>query len=123
MNDERVFLKVKLKSLAAEAKIIRDHEKKVTDEWIRSELVNHRRNFLRADARNSLLAYSFLNGWEYWQIENKARSKPNFQKIYRMVRKYGNAHLLTQIEKEFKDWQKNALEYWRKENETKKECN
>src|SRR5262245_22683307 len=92
-RDRRLFLKVKLKSLAAEAKIIRAGERRqaAAKGILHGELYAHRTGIVRAEARHTLLAYSFLRGKTYRQIEAKAREAPQWVKVEAMVRKYGEA--------------------------------
>jgi hypothetical protein len=64
------LLKVKIKSLAAEARIIRLEEKR-SNGRLRWELWQHRVEVVRKEARLSQLAYGFLRGKQYEQIERK----------------------------------------------------
>lgn len=84
-----MFLKVKLKSLAAEARIIRDMERKHPDFWY--QLREHRKGVVRDSARHTQLAYGFLRGREYRQIEPKCHKSPDFDQVEKMVKKYGMA--------------------------------
>ena len=89
-RDGRIFLKVKLKSLAAEARIIRQAERRTTGAHLVGEMTNegirvkmerhkgwhedperflqyrqlhrHRTVNVRVEARNTLAAYAFLRG-------------------------------------------------------------
>lgn len=90
--DERMYLKVKLKSLAEEARIIRLETKRAKRESIRNGLYLHRIGVVRHEARHTHLAYGFLRGKEYRQIEPKAHTVPDWNKVRNMVGKYG-AHL------------------------------
>ena len=87
--DERAYLKVKIKSLAEEAKIIRKETKKAKLRSIKNGLYYHRIGVVRYEARHTHLAYGFLRGREYHQIEKKAHTAPNWEKVRRMVQKYG----------------------------------
>lgn len=82
MNPQLVYLKVKIKSLAEEAKIIRAMEKKATKRnWTHVEprlgyefkiangLHYHRTHDVRNEARASQLAYGFLRGKKYATLE------------------------------------------------------
>lgn len=84
---QRLFLKVKLKSLTAEAQIIRFEEKRNPD-WSGS-LAFHRRTVVRREARHTLLAYAFLKGTPYLAVEPKCHTKPDWTKVEKMVIKYG----------------------------------
>ncbi len=90
--DERTYLKVKIKSLAAEAKIIRLETKRAKRASIRDGLALHRKGAVRFEARHTHLAYGFLRGREYRQIEQKAHTPPDWDKVRRMIERYG-AHL------------------------------
>lgn len=89
LRDKRAFLRVKLKSLAAEAKIIRLEEAR--NKYLRHELSAHRRGTVRVAARNTLLAYAFLRGRTYKSVEPNAHTPPNWKEVERMVRQYGVA--------------------------------
>jgi len=82
-----LFLKVKIKSLAAEAQIIRKEEVKrkgrKTNEplaWndIYCDLHKHRVLNVRQEARATLLAYAYLRQRTYKQVEGKAVVEPSF---------------------------------------------
>lgn len=63
MRDRRIALKVKLKSLAEEARIIRREEQKAKsrgDYRLFFELQDHRRRVLRDEARHAHLAYTLV---------------------------------------------------------------
>lgn len=84
------FLKVKLKTLAEESRIIRKEEFKAYDDMLRNELVSHRRGVVRPEARATHVAYGFLRGRDYERIEGGAYTAPDWTKIERMVKQYGN---------------------------------
>jgi|SRR6185295_6154544 len=70
----KVFLKLKLKSLAAESQVIRaELERYRGPKWgtsdIRRQMHSHRINVVRYEARLTHLVYGFLRGREYAQIE------------------------------------------------------
>ena len=97
--DRRRMLKVKLKALAAEAQIIRCEERRciagarkgyVDNEALREALYLHRIHVVRREARDTGLAYAFIRGRAYKQIEPKASTPPNWGNVKRMVSKYGN---------------------------------
>jgi hypothetical protein len=114
---EPIFLKVKIMSLAAEARIIRHEERrawdnhaarkrlrssnapcrhKVGDRILYLELKAHRRGVVRDEARASLLAYGFLRGRAYRQLERKTHdewdvvgAKTRWEKVAGMVTRFG----------------------------------
>ena len=95
----KTHLKIKIKSLAAEARIIKAEERK----WryphpMRESLRRHRRKEVRAEARHSLIAYGFLRGRRYAQVEQpneawaghkRGSGPPNWNRVRDLVAKYG----------------------------------
>jgi hypothetical protein len=91
--DRREMLRVKLKSLAAEAKIIRREEKR-TFGVIRDELWKHRITVVRSEARCTHLAYGFIKGHTLEQMEQKSDTPPDWGKVRAMLKKYGPIGML-----------------------------
>lgn len=104
--DYREVLKIKLKSLAHEATIIRKEEQKLkrfhrsqnertqtevfpNGNVIRSDLRAHRVFVVREEARHTVLAYGFIRGRTYESMEAKCFTKPNWEKVRRLIKKYG----------------------------------
>lgn len=123
----RVYLKIKIKSLAAEATDIHREERKfnigargrtrarreqqlrlndLTDAQrkriernlrfpsgkameIFTGLRDHRVNVVRPEARATLIAYAFLRGLPYEQVEPSAKTAPNWKRVEELVKKYG----------------------------------
>lgn len=104
----KVHLKIKIKSLAAEAQIIRreeqiwkarkervEHRIITSDdetsyiEWhpTYSSLRGHRVGTVREEARSALLAYGYLRGRTYRQIERFCYEPPNWQRIAQLAGK------------------------------------
>lgn len=84
-------LRVKIGSLAAEARIIRKWEirrRRVKDHASREKLYLHRVNVLRPAARHAQLALAFLRGRRYRQVENDAYLWPDFYSIRDEVNKF-----------------------------------
>jgi len=95
----KTHLKIKIKSLAAEARIIKEEERR----WryphpMRESLRRHRRHDVRAEARHSLIAYGFLRGRRYAQIERpkeawvgheRGSGPPDWNRVRDLVAKYG----------------------------------
>ena len=88
--DRRIFLKIKLKSLACEACIIRREEAKLRGQckreqgelnrpWTyrRGEMEAHRRYIVGKEARHTLLAYCFIRGRAYRDVEQKSKTEPD----------------------------------------------
>jgi hypothetical protein len=90
-------LKVKIKSLTAEAKIIRLEETKALRVGPKRKpqielyryLSYHRRKEVRAEQRDSLLAYAYLRGKPYAKCEKPATTNPpNWSNVLRLVQKF-----------------------------------
>ena len=86
------YLRVKVKSLAAEARIIRTEERRAKAHKQRDllqGLQHHRRVIVRQAARSSLLAYGFLRGHEYTTMEKSCKTSPDWGAIEKMIYRYG----------------------------------
>ena len=86
------FLKIKLKSLAAEAAIIRHEEKLYLDRrpgsfWY--QLNYHRIVDLRKEARAAHLAYNFLRGTPYRDVEFTYHDAPDWIRVKEIAKKFG----------------------------------
>ncbi len=108
MEQGTIYLKIKLKNLADEAKVIRHEEHKVRGDK-KKALQDHRKGIVRTCARSTLLAYAFLRGVPYDKVEPFARTKPDMKDIQRMVRKYGtpqapNHACIKKIDAELERW-------------------
>lgn len=84
-------LKVKVMSLAAEARIIRREEKK----WPgyhpkRFSLYHHRVCPVRREARASQLAYGFLRGRRYEQLERPDSTPADWGRVRDIAAKFGD---------------------------------
>jgi len=90
MVDERKYLKVKVKSLAEEAKIIRQEEKRTTRPSIKFGLRDHRIGIVRNEMRHTLIAYGFIRGKAYKEVENRTHEAPDWDKVRSMVKRYGS---------------------------------
>ena len=93
--DNRVFLKVKLKALAEEARIIRHEERKrfkVRESWVpirqQRELYLHRISVVRPEARATLAAYMIVRGRVF--CERGQHDHIDWDAVGRMVSKYGH---------------------------------
>lgn len=117
MKDDRLFLKMKIKSLADEARTIRKEELKLKGtqkretQMKRESLYLHRTKDVRWEQRATLLAYAFIRGRPYKEVENHVLYpiwEPQLKRIAAMVRKYGslehrNTPEATVVQK-IKDW-------------------
>jgi len=93
-HDRRVMLKIKLKSLADEARIIRREEHLRVGGWLRTELHRHRVLVVRRHARATHLAYGFLLGRERSAMERAPitaeADRALTDSVRKMVKQYGN---------------------------------
>lgn len=87
------MLKVKIKSLADESRIIRLEERKSgRDEKLRCLLREHRVKDVRKEARASLLAYAYIKGKPFQSVEKlpKCRiAEPDWERVRSLVEKFG----------------------------------
>lgn len=88
-DDQRQLLRVKTKSLTAEATIIRREERRTSNLWLYTRLHQHRVVMLRRTARATHIAYALIKGRRYSQIETNPKSKPDWEAVERMYMKYG----------------------------------
>ena len=94
---KQVELKIKLKSLAEESRIIRKEEKRIKkvsmayrDKYALERLHLHRINVVRKHARETHLAYAYLKGYSYSEIERTAKTMPDWKSVEKMIIKYGD---------------------------------
>lgn len=94
------YLRVKIKSLAEEARIIRHEEQRCHSDF-RSGLYMHRIDVVRPECRAALLAYAFLRGKP--SPETKSYPSWNRTKAYSrardLVKKYGTGDKLKEWDK------------------------
>lgn len=84
--DGRLYLKVKIISLADEARTIRRLEKKAG--YQRTSLRDHRVRDVRSEARASIIAYNFLRGKSYDSFEKAVKNPPDWKRVEKLVSKY-----------------------------------
>lgn len=95
-------LRVKIKSLAEEARIIRLEERRAKgrrvspgvflgrDDKLWWSLNAHRTWDVRNEARSSILAYAFIRGRSYAACERPAKDNPpDLKRVLHLVEKYG----------------------------------
>lgn len=61
------------------------------DPWLAVRLRHHHIHEARPEARAALLAYGFIRGRAYHQIERDAKTAPNWDRVGDLVRKFGSA--------------------------------
>lgn len=84
------MLKVKIKSLAEEARIIRTEERRSKPgSWQQGELHTHRVVDVRNEQRLSLLAYAFIRGVPRSVCEPHAAKEPDWARVAKLVEKFG----------------------------------
>ena len=88
MNERIIHLRIKIKSLAAEATIIRKEARK-TKGIVKYNLNSHRTHTVCFEARASLLAYGILRGVPYNIIEQKCDEAPDFAKVADIAKRFG----------------------------------
>lgn len=86
--DRREMLKIKLKSLAEEARIIRREEQR-TRGALRDELHHHRIQVVRKAARETHIAYAEIRGIPLERVERQGSRPYDAKAVHAMVKKYG----------------------------------
>jgi hypothetical protein len=92
-------LRVKIKSLAAEARIIAREERRVLSRirrggdpaagWLTfRHLHDHRRRVVGTAAREALLAYAFLRERPYATVEPPNSRQPDWDSVYRVAERF-----------------------------------
>ena len=101
MNTRLKHLRIKIRTLQAEAQIIR-HEERRTRGYEKHLLAEHRRGVVRRAARHNLLAYVHLKGVPYAKVEFNVKNEPNWQEVMRVVKRFGGdpVHIIDWATKE-----------------------
>lgn len=102
MKNQIKALKVKIKSLAEEARIIRAEElkavrRKSPDVQLHDSLRHHRVWDVRREQRSAMLAYAMLRGKEYRKVECERKknesgytlNQPDYNRVRQLVEKFG----------------------------------
>lgn len=105
LKERTVHLRIKIKSLVAESRIIRAEARK-TSKQRKYNLNQHRTSVVRVHTRLNLLAYGILRNIPYEVMEKKCREKPNFMKIQKIAISFGAKEDVA------KQWVDNALKYY-----------
>ena len=100
MINKKLALKIKVKHLAEESRIIRFEEKRNNGDT-RDWLYFHRIFDVRSEARATHIAYAFAKGTKLQNVERYPENIPSgiWARVTQMVKKYSN-----KSEQEFKDW-------------------
>lgn len=85
--DRREMLTIKLKALVAEARIIRQAERRMPGD-LGIEMRLHRIRVVRSASRHTHLALGFIRGRAYGQLEATSRTQPDWEQVKKMVRRY-----------------------------------
>ena len=124
-----IQLKIKIKSLAAESRIIRTEELKCRKNarscgeaypqqrdkasTTRTSLHEHRTGTVRSEARYSQLAYGFLKDMPYRQMELYTRNEPDWDLIYNIAKRFRPGS--NSISKDFAEWSEDGSHWISKE--------
>ncbi len=128
----KTYLKVKIKHLGAEARIIKAEKEKWLKKAARGRanvakrdgnppnapsnmaiaLHEHRVNCVRKECRDSHLAYGFIRGWHYAQIEARRYTDPDWINVFAIIQRFYNPiyGINMSLEDRFKEWKDAAPE-------------
>jgi len=125
MQKNRItHLKIKTKYLAAEARIIKLEERKAlkrhrwktkgkesTECYEYRELREHRHDVVRYESRHNLLAYGFLRGRSYAQMEQKCAedNEPEFGKVEKLAKRFSPDR--KEFDEKWEAWENEALSH------------
>lgn len=122
-------LRIKLKTLAAEAGIIRHEVERARNPLRASYMTEHRRSQVRCHARVSNLAYGMLRGLDYVDMEQGAKTEPSWLHVRNIALKFGkigetgwdqvDLRTTQLLVGEIDDWIALARVSWASMNETK----
>lgn len=88
MQERIIHLRIKVKSLAAEAGIIRAESRK-TREMVKWRLNEHRKTVVRDHTRHNILAYGLLRGRTYSEMEKSCREEPDWNRVANIAKRFG----------------------------------
>ena len=88
IEERTIHLKIKIKSLADEARTIRKEANK-TNGMVKWNLNEHRTKVVRPHTRHNLLAYGILIGTPYEIMENKCHESPKFSDVSKIAKRFG----------------------------------
>lgn len=90
MNERLIHLRIKVKSLTAEAVIIRAEARKTTG-MVKWGLNHHRKTVVRECTRENLLAYGLIKGIPYETMEKRCHTSPNLSSVSRIAERFGGS--------------------------------
>lgn len=82
-------LRVKLKTARVEAQFIRIEAERARNPLRAAYLTSRRRGQVRDESRAANLAYGFLRGRSYIELEREARTEPNWKRVLTIATMYG----------------------------------
>lgn len=81
-------LRVNVKSLANEARLIRSEIRRAHDPDAKAYLACHRSRRLKPEARMAHLALAYCKGVPYRVVEQNAKSKPSYEQLLNKIRRF-----------------------------------
>jgi len=93
MNIRTIHLKIKVKSLATEATIIRQETKKLKDAEEKESLYLHRILVVRKHSRLNNLAYGLIKRVPYAKMEAKCWERPDLAEVKKLAIKFGEENV------------------------------
>lgn len=109
MIDKNLYeLKIRLKLVEAEAKLLRKAEKKYSNnEKDRNHFYLLRARDARFRARHLHLVYAFLREMPYSKVENNPRRKPDLATVRNLARHYNSFKWTKEMEESLLSWWSN----------------
>lgn len=115
----QLHLKIKIKNLAGEARLIRSHEDRLVDQIeackkkglyresrrlisLKASIISHRREAVGPKARIYLLAYAAIRGVPYERVEQKCRIAPNWDGVEKTAKKFAQLSWIQEDEDLYK---------------------
>jgi chromosomal replication initiation ATPase DnaA len=81
-------LRVNVKSLAAETRIIREELNKQYDSEVRASLQQHKAKKVKPESRLAHLSLAFIKGTKYKSAEPNALKLPNVDRLHRKLNRF-----------------------------------
>ena len=96
MEERTIHLRIKVKYLAAEARIIRAEARK-TRGMVRWGLNHHRKTVVRHHSRHNSLAYGLITGMPYEAMEKNCNTPPDLSWVSSLAKRFGGQEILIEI--------------------------